>query len=83
MKALSENCEFRGMENKQFTSDQGEILNMTVTRFDDESGQQNEFYIMDSSKVMGFETLKRGCMYNLQLSIGKNNKVKLLEIFEA
>lgn len=83
MKALTDNCEFRGMEHKEFKSDQGEALSMTLLRFDDESGQQNEFYVMDPDKVPGFDTLKRGSVYNLQVNIGRNNKVKILSIFEV
>lgn len=82
MKVISDPVEFRGMEEKSFNGDNGERVSMTVLRFDDEEGLQNEFYIRDKSAVDGFKNLVRGAMFILELSVGKNNKVKLLQVIE-
>lgn len=82
MKVISDPVEFRGMEEKSFNGDNGERVSMTVLRFDDEEGLQNEFYIRDKSAVGGFQNLVRGGLFICELSVGKNNKVKLLQVIE-
>lgn len=82
MKCVSDPVEFRGMEEKSFKNDDGEKVTMSVLRFDDETGQQNEFYILDKSNVLGLQNLVRGGLFLLELNIGKNNKVKLLQVIE-
>lgn len=78
MYCITDDVEFRGMENKSFRGEANETVNMTVLRFDDESGQQNEFYVTDITKINGYNDLVRGNNYSLRLQIGKGNKVKLL-----
>ena len=46
MKAISSDIEFRGSEDKTFKSDDGKNIAMKVFRFEDETGMQNEFYVM-------------------------------------
>lgn len=82
MKVISDPVEFRGMEEKSFIGDDGERVTMTVLRFDDEEGVQNEFYIRDKESVGGFQSLVRGSLFLLECSVGKNNKVKLVQIIE-
>lgn len=82
MKCVSDEVEFRGFESKSFKGDNNETVNMTVLRFDDVNGLQNEFYVMDTSKIAGFDSLIRGSNYNLDLEVGKGNKVKLLAVYE-
>lgn len=83
MRAVTDQIEFRGSEEKSFKSEDGE-MHMTVYRFDDETGLQNEFYVMNDKKsdVIGLDTLVRGGMYSCELSIGKSNKVRLLGVYE-
>lgn len=69
--------EFRGKEDKSFSGDDGKSLNMTLYRFEDENGLQNNFYVMDSSTVEGLSDLQRGGLYTLFLNIGEKNKVRL------
>ena len=85
MKAISNDIEFRGSEDKTFTNDEGKNVAMKVFRFEDETGMQNEFYVMaDKVKdVRGLDTLVRGGMYSCELSIGKFNKVRLIGVYEA
>ena len=85
MKAISNDIEFRGSEDKTFTNDEGKNVAMKVFRFEDETGLQNEFFVMaDKLKdVRGLDTLVRGGMYSCELSIGKNNKVRLIGVYEA
>lgn len=82
MKCISNEVEFRGMETKSFIGDNGDPVSMTVLRFDDEEGLQNEFYIRDPNALSGFQSLVRGALFCLEISVGKNNKVKLLQIIE-
>lgn len=84
MKCVSDKVEYRGCEEKTIYGDDGNIK-MTVFRFDDESGLQNEFYVMQDklSDVVGVSDIVRGCQYTLDLSIGKSNKVKLIGVYEA
>ena len=85
MKAITNEIEFRGSENKSFKDDDGKEMNMMVYRFDDEAGLQNEFYVMSDKigDVAGLDTLVRGGMYKCELSIGRNNKVKLIGVYES
>lgn len=84
MRCLSDNVEFRGSEKKEIVGDDGKKFEMTVFRFDDESGLQNEFYVMQDklSDVVGVSDIVRGGVYQVELSIGKSNKVKLLGVYE-
>ena len=85
MKAISNDIEFRGSEDKTFKSDDGENIAMKVFRFEDETGMQNEFYVMADklNDVRGLDSLVRGNMYSCELSIGKFNKVRLIGVYEA
>ena len=85
MKAITNDIEFRGSEDKTFKSDDGQNMAMKVFRFDDETGIQNEFYVMADklNDVLGLDTLVRGGIYKCELSIGKNNKVRLIGVYEA
>lgn len=78
MYCLTDEVEFRGMESKSFRGESNETVNMTVLRFDDATGQQNEFYVADTSKIDGINNLFRGENYCLRLQIGRGNKVKLV-----
>lgn len=49
--------EFRGKEDKSFSGDDGKSLNMTLYRFEDENGLQNNFYVMDPSTIEGLSDL--------------------------
>lgn len=80
MIAFTDPVEFRGSEIKSFKGDNGENVSMTVFRFDDESGVQNEFFVSDLSKVSGVEDLLRGGLYSLGLDIRRNNKVRLISV---
>ena len=80
MIAYSEPVEFRGSEVKSFVGDDGKQISMTVFRFDDESGIQNEFFVSDLSKVSGVDDLLRGGLYSLGLDIRRNNKVRLMSV---
>lgn len=85
MKVKSSVIEFRGSEEKNFRTDDGKNLAMKVFRFEDETGLQNEFYVMIDrlTNIPGLETLVIGGLYKCVLSIGKNNKARLLEVCEA
>ena len=85
MKAISNDIEFRGSEDKTFKSDDGKNIAMKVFRFEDETGIQNEFYVMADklNDVRGLDSLVRGNMYSCELSIGKFNKVRLIGVYEA
>lgn len=85
MIAITNNIEFRGSEDKTFKTDDGQNMVMKVFRFDDEIGIQNEFYVMSDkiNDVVGLDTLVRGGMYKCELSIGKNNKVRLIGVYES
>ena len=85
MKAISNDIEFRGCEDKTFTNDEGKNVAMKVFRFEDETGLQNEFFVLADklSDVRGLDTLVRGGMYSCELSIGKFNKVRLIGVYEA
>lgn len=85
MKAVTREIEFRGCEDKTFRTDDGKDLAMKVYRFEDEAGNQNEFYVMAYrvKDVPGLDTLVRGSVYNLELSIGKFNKVRLIGVYET
>lgn len=85
MKAISNDIEFRGSEDKNLKSDDGKNIAMKVFRFEDETGLQNEFYVLADklSDVRGLDTLVRGGMYSCELSIGKSNKVRLIGVYEA
>ena len=82
MKCISDPVEFRGCEKKSFTNDDGKNVEMTVLRFDDETGQQNEFYIFDESRVGGIQSLVRGGIFLCELNIGRGNKAQLLQVIE-
>lgn len=79
----SDALEFRGSEDMKFKKDDGGEMLMTCIRFDDENGVQSQFYIADPRELEGFSSLQRGALFNLKLSIGAKNKVKLLGVFEA
>lgn len=85
MKAISNDIEFRGSEEKTIKSEDGKDIAMKVFRFEDETGLQNEFYVLADklNDVRGLDTLVRGGMYSCELSIGKSNKVRLLGVYEA
>lgn len=85
MKAITNDIEFRGSEEKTFKTDDGQNMAMIVYRFDDETGIQNEFYVMADKvhDVIGADSLVRGGMYKCELSIGKNNKVRLIGVYES
>lgn len=85
MKAITNDIEFRGSEDKTFKTDDGQNMTMKVFRFDDETGIQNEFYVMSDKigDVVGIDSLVRGGMYKCELSIGKNNKVRLIGVYET
>lgn len=80
MIAYTDAVEFRGSEVKSFKGDDGKDVSMTVFRFDDESGVQNEFFVSDLSKISGVEDLLRGGLYSLGLDIRRNNKVRLVSV---
>lgn len=80
MIAYSDPVEFRGSEVKSFVGDDGKNVSMTVFRFDDEAGVQNEFFVQDLSKISGIEDLLRGGLYSLGLDIRRNNKVRLVSV---
>lgn len=69
--------EYRGKEPMSFNGDDGRQVDMTLYRFEDENGLQNNFYVIDPSKVEGLNDLQRGQMYTLFLNIGVKNKVYL------
>ena len=69
--------EFRGKEDRSFNGDDGKSINMTLYRFEDVNGIQNNFYVMDSTAVEGLSDLVRGGLYTLFLNIGEKNKVRL------
>lgn len=69
--------EYRGNEPMSFNGDDGRQVNMTLYRFEDENGMQNNFYVVDPSKVQGLNDLQRGQLYTLFLNIGAKNKVYL------
>lgn len=69
--------EFRGREDMSFSGDDGKDIKMTLFRFEDENGMQNNFYVMDVSKVDGLDAVERGQFYTLFLNIGAKNKVYL------
>lgn len=79
----SDAVEFRGSEDMHFKREDGSDMLMTCIRFDDENGVQSQFYIADPRELEGFSNLQRGALFNLKLSIGAKNKVKLLGVFEA
>lgn len=79
----SDAVEFRGSEDMHFKKEDGADMLMTCIRFDDENGVQSQFYIADPRELEGFSSLQRGALFNLKLSIGAKNKVKLLGVFEA
>ena len=85
MRAISNDIEFRGSEDKTFTNDEGKNVAMKIFRFEDETGLQNEFFVMADklNDVRGLDTLVRGRMYSCELSIGKSNKVRLIGVYEA
>lgn len=85
MKAITNEIEFRGSETRSFKSDDGREMLMNVYRFDDESGLQNEFYVMADklADTVGLDTLVRGDLYKCELSIGRNNKVRLIGVYES
>lgn len=72
--------EYRGQEPMSFNGDDGRELNMTYYRFEDENGVQNNFYVVDPSKVEGLNDLQRGQLYTLFLNIGVKNKVYLSSV---
>lgn len=72
-----DDMEYRGQELMSFNGDDGRQVNMTLYRFEDENGMQNNFYVVDPSKVKGLNDLQRGSMYTLFLNIGAKNKVYL------
>ena len=80
MRAISNDIEFRGSEAKTIKSEDGKDIAMKVFRFEDETGLQNEFYVLADklNDVRGLDSLVRGGMYSCELSIGKNNKVRLM-----
>lgn len=80
MTAYTDPVEFRGSEIKSFKGDDGKDVSMTVFRFDDESGVQNEFFVSDLSKISGVDELLRGGLYSLGLDIRRNNKVRLISV---
>lgn len=69
--------EYRGMEPMSFKGDDGRQVNTTLYRFEDVTGMQNIFYVMDPTKIEGLADLQRGSMYTLFLNIGAKNKVYL------
>ena len=79
----SDVVEFRGSEDMHLKKDDGSDMLLTCIRFDDDNGVQSQFYISDPRELEGFSSLKRGALYNLKLSIGNKNKVKLIGVFEA
>ena len=83
MRAISNDIEFRGSEAKTIKSDDGKDIAMKVFRFEDETGLQNEFYVLADkiNDVRGLDSLVRGGMYSCELSIGKNNKVRLMGVY--
>ena len=85
MRAISNDIEFRGSEAKTIKSEDGKDIAMKVFRFEDETGLQNEFYVLADklNDVRGLDTLVRGSMYSCELSIGKNNKVRLMGVYES
>ena len=85
MRAISNDIEFRGSEAKIIKSEDGKDIAMKVFRFEDETGLQNEFYVLADKlhDVRGLDTLVRGGMYSCELSIGKSNKVRLIGVYEA
>ena len=85
MKVKSNVIEFRGSEDKRITTEDGKILAMKVFRFEDETGLQNEFYVISDrlKDVPGLDSLAIGCLYKCVLSIGRNNKARLLEVCDA
>ena len=52
MKAITNEIEFRGSETRSFKNDDGQEMSMNVYRFDDESGLQNEFYVMADKLIL-------------------------------
>lgn len=72
-----DDMEYRGQEPMSFNGDDGRQVNMTLYRFEDENGMQNNFYVVDPSKVSGLSHLERGQLYTLFLNIGAKNKVYL------
>ena len=80
MTAYTDPVEFRGSEIKSFKGDYGKDVSMTVFRFDDESGVQNEFFVSDVSRISGIDELLRGGLYSLGLDIRRNNKVRLISV---
>lgn len=82
MIAYTEAVEYRGTEKKEFTGDDGKNVEMQIFRFDDDNGNQNEFWVMDPSKVIGIDSLLRGGLYVLGLNIRRSNKVQLVSIAE-
>ena len=80
MTAYTDPVEFRGSEIKSFKGDDGKDVSMTVFRFDDESGVQNEFFVSDVSRISGIDELLRGGLYSLGLDIRRNNKVRLISV---
>ena len=85
MRAISNDIEFRGSEAKTIKSEDGKDIAMKVFRFEDETGLQNEFYVLAEklNDVRGLDSLVRGGMYSCELSIGKNNKVRLMGVYES
>ena len=85
MRAISNDIEFRGSEAKTIKSEEGKDIAMKVFRFEDETGLQNEFYVLADklNDVRGLDSLVRGGMYSCELSIGKSNKVRLIGVYEA
>lgn len=85
MRAISNDIEFRGSEAKTIKSEDGKDIAMKVFRFEDETGLQNEFYVLADklNDVRGLDSLVRGGMYSCELSIGKNNKVRLMGVYES
>ena len=79
----SDAVEFRGGEEMKFKKDDGSEMLMTCIRFDDDNGVQSQFFVINPDEVDGLDTLKRGALYNLKLSIGAKNKVKLMGVFEV
>lgn len=72
-----DDMEYRGQEPMSFNGNDGKQVNMTLYRFEDENGMQNNYYVVDPSKVRGLDDLQRGSMYTLFLNIGAKNKVYL------
>ena len=69
--------EYRGNEPMSFNGDDGKQINMILYRFEDVNGMQNNFYVVDPSRVEGLASVERGALYTIFLNIGAKNKVYL------